>query len=86
MPATRRPRRATLRDGMLGAECQFGQGFGVVTDQVRVAHCVPQGPVHNVLQRIRFLFGDGYGIVAESEPGVYTRVTMTIPLIRRDEA
>ncbi len=39
----------------------------------------------SVRQRIATLFGEGYGLTIESEPGRYTRVTATIPKIKLEE-
>ena len=35
--------------------------------------------VYNVNERIKYTFGDGYGITIESEPGVYTTMRFTLP-------
>lgn len=37
----------------------------------------------NVERRIQLHFGEGSGLKVESEPGVFTRVTLVLPLLRR---
>ncbi len=39
----------------------------------------------NIHDRIQLLFGEGYGIRVESEPGRFSRVTLNLPVIREEE-
>ncbi len=39
--------------------------------------------VHNVHDRLKLLYGDGFGLTISSEPGEGTRVKIRIPLLDR---
>lgn len=39
----------------------------------------------NIHDRIQLLFGEDYGIAVDSEPGGYSRVTLSLPVIREEE-
>ncbi len=41
--------------------------------------------VYNVNERIKYTFGESYGITIESEPGCYTTMRFTLPLMNRTE-
>ena len=41
--------------------------------------------VYNVNERIKYTFGEGYGITIESEPGVYTTMRFTLPFVAPPE-
>ena len=48
---------------------------------VGLLSCRPDaGGVYNVQERLRMLYGSGYGITIESEPERYTRVYLRLPL------
>ena len=42
--------------------------------------------VYNVNERIKYTFGENYGISIESEPGVYTTMRFTLPFVPPLEA
>ena len=66
-------------------------GIGMTEEQLRhlfdpddseTGHMFKEIGIQNILKRIRYEYGSGYGITAESEPGSYTRMTIRIPIRR----
>ena len=80
------PGRITILAEDDGADCTISvedDGIGADPEQIRLA-LVGEGDsdsigVGNVDERLRQLFGDEYGLVVETGPGLGTKVSMRIP-------
>ena len=80
------PGRITILAEDAGAECTISvedDGIGADPEQIRLA-MTGQGEsdsigVANVDERMRSVFGDEYGLVVETGPGLGTKVSMRIP-------
>ena len=80
------PGRVTIVAEDDGADCAISvedDGIGAEPEQIRAA-LLGEGEsdsigVGNVDERLRSVFGDGYGLVVETAPGLGTKVSMRIP-------
>lgn len=80
------PGRITILAEDAGAECTISvedDGIGADPEQIRLA-MTGQGDsdsigVGNVDERLRSVFGDEYGLVVETGPGLGTKVSMRVP-------
>ena len=80
------PGRITILAEDDGADCTISvedDGIGADPEQIRRA-MVGEGDsdsigVGNVDERLRHVFGDEYGLVVETAPGLGTKVSMRVP-------
>lgn len=69
----------SLWDDGVGISADVLDAINSHTGETGETEMFPAIGIRSVNDRIRHVFGDDYGLKAESEQGVYTRMTITIP-------